>query len=194
MLVGIAVVAVCVLLGARLFASADDTVTVWAARSDVPAGSTVTAGDLQPQRLRFGSAALAARYVSADDPPPAGLVLTRAVAAGELLPRAALGSGDRQQLAEVPIAVPTEAVPATLRAGELVDVWVTPEEGESAGAPRAVRVLQQVRVVAVPSSGSALGPSTTRQVLVGLPVEEQGRLASALAQLAGGAPVLVRRD
>jgi hypothetical protein len=191
--VGVTLVAVCVLVGARLLAAADDSVAVWSVRADMPTGSTVTEGDLQQQRLRFGSSGLAGRYLSADDPVPDGLVLTREVTAGELLPRAALAPDGRTQLAEVPIAVPTEAVPATLRAGELVDVWVTPRA--DAGPPaRAVRVLEQVRVVAVPSTGGALGPSTTRQVLVGLPSEEQGRLASALAQLSTGTPVLVRRD
>lgn len=193
LLVGVGLVAVCVLVGARLFASADDTVAVWSVRGDLPAGSSVTAEDLQRQNLRFGSTGLAGRYLSADDPVPDGMVVTRDVAAGELLPRAALGPGDRTELAEVPVAVPSEGVPATLRAGELVDVWVTPES-QSGEEPRAVRVLEGVRVVAVPSGGSALGPSMTRQVLVGMPAEEQTRLATALARLSTGTPVIVRRD
>lgn len=193
LLVGVALVAGCVLLGARLLASADDTVAVWALRRDLATGSEVTTADLQRQDLRFGSRELAARYLPADLSVPDGMVVTREVAAGELLPRAALSRGDRGELLEVPVAVGSEAVPATLRAGELVDVWVTPEptDGE---VPRADRVLEGVRVVALPADGSGLGPSTTRQILVGLPSDQQTRLGEALARLSTGTPVVVRRD
>jgi hypothetical protein len=189
--VGVAIVAVCVLLGARLLAAADDTVAVWSLREDVPAGTTITASQLERVDLRFGSADVAARYLSAGQPLPEGMVLTREVAAGELLPRAALGAGAATAVVEVPVAVPSEAVPASVRAGEVVDVWVTPD-GDG-GVTRAVLVLEGVRVVSAPRSGSALGPSTTRQVVVGVPADEQGVLASALARLATGSAVLVKR-
>jgi len=42
----VVIVATCVLLGARLFAAADDTVGGWSLRHDVPAGSRLEAGDL----------------------------------------------------------------------------------------------------------------------------------------------------
>jgi hypothetical protein len=193
LLVGIAIVAASVLLGARLLAAADDTVVVWSVRRDLPAGSAVGTTDLERVHLRFGTPELAARYLSASDPVPGGTVVARDIAAGELLPRSALGASDQADLAEVPIPVPSEAVPATLHSGEVVDVWVTPETANG-DAPRAVRVLEQVRVVAVPSDGSALGPSATRQVLVGLPAGEQSGLATALAQLSAGRAVIVRRD
>lgn len=192
LLVGILIVAVCVLLGARLLASADDTVSVWSVRDDMPAGSVITVADLQRQELRFDSAVLAARYVSAADAVPAGTVLAREVAAGELLPRAALAADVPADLVEVPIALASESVPATLRAGELVDVWVTREDG-SGGLRPAVRVLEQVRVVALPQNGGALGPSATRQVVVGIPAEDESTVAMALGQLSGGTAVIVRR-
>lgn len=191
LVVGVVIVAASVLLGAQLFATADDTVTVWSARTDLAEGAAVTAGDLERSQVRFASAALAGRYLSADDR-LAGMVLLRDVAAGELLPRAALGSGTAQPLAELPIALASNAVPAGLRPGELVDVWVTPP-AESGEDRRAVRVLPQVRVVAVPDDSSALGPSSTRQVVVGVPGEDDQLLARALAQLADGTAVLVRR-
>lgn len=188
--VGVAIVAVCVLLGARLLAAADDTVAVWSLREDVPAGTTITASQLERVDLRFGSADLAARYLSAGQPLPEGLVLTREVAAGELLPRAALGAGAPAAVVEVPVALPYEAVPSDVGVGEVVDVWVTPDDG---GAARAVVVLEGVRVVSAPRGSSALGPSTTRQIVVGVPADEQGVLASALARLATGSPVMVKR-
>lgn len=190
LLVGVLLVAGSVLLGAQLLAGADDTVDVWSVRGDLTAGTPVTARDLQPAQVRFTSAELAGRYLSADDLPD-GMVLLRDVAAGELLPRAAVGSAPRERLAELPVSVASEAVPAGLRVGELVDVWVTrPAEGTQ--ERRAVRVLEQVRVIAAPDRSSALGPASTRQVLVGVPADEQ-LLADALAGLADGGAVLVRR-
>jgi hypothetical protein len=192
LLVGIAIVAVCILLGARLLAAADDTVAVWSVRHDMLAGTALTPEDLQAVHLRFGSPELAGRYLSAAGAPPAATVVTRDVAAGELLPRGALGSGGTVDLVEVPVALPSDAVPSTLRAGELVDIWVTPSS-ETGRASRAVRVLEQVRVMAVPHSGTALGPSSTQQVVVGVRAEDEARLATALAQLSDGSAVVVRR-
>lgn len=191
LVVGVVIVAVCVLSGARILAGADDTVPVWAVRSDRAAGESLLPGDLERVELRFATPSLAQRYISADDQ-PANAVLTREVKAGELLPRAALRTGEPEYLAEVPVSLPSDAVPATLRAGEVVDVWVTPEE--DTGAPlRAICILRQVRVVAVPRTGSAFGPAATRQVVVGVPEEDEGQLGSAIAQLARGTAVLVRR-
>ncbi|HSE09427.1 MAG TPA: hypothetical protein VLB29_12240 [Nocardioidaceae bacterium] len=184
--------AVCVLLGARLMATADDTVGVWSVSSDLPAGASVDLGDLERQDLRFGSPELAARYLSADDVLPEGVVLGRDVAAGELLPRAALETSSAEEMVEIPIALASEAVPSTLRVGERVDVWVTPP-AESGQEPRATRVLEQVHVVAAPRSGNTLGPSATRQVVVGLPADDQGVLGSALGRLSTGSAVIVRR-
>ncbi len=192
LVVGVGLVAVSVLVGARVFAAADDTVAVWSARADLQAGATVGTEDLVREDVRFASPGMAARYVSAEAPLPGGMVLTRDVSAEELLPRASLTSDAAPELVELPIALASDAVPATLRTGELVDVWVTLDQ-ESGQVPRAVRVLEQVRVVAAPRSGGALGPSATRQVVVGLPAEAEGRLGSALAQLAAGSAVMVRR-
>jgi hypothetical protein len=192
LVVGVGLVAVSVLVGARVLAAADDTVAVWSVRADLPAGATVEAEDLVREDVRFASPGMAARYVSAAAPLPDGMVLTRDVTADELLPRASLTSDAAPELVEVPVALASDAVPATLRTGELVDVWVTPDQpgGE---VSRAVRVLEQVRVVAAPRGGGALGPSATRQVVVGLPAEAEGRLGSALAKLAAGSAVMVRR-
>lgn len=192
LLVGVVIVAACVLLGAELLAGADDTVPVWSAREDLTAGRTLQPGDLERSELRFTSDALAQRYLSAAEAPSPGLVLLRDVAAGELVPRSAVGTGAADDVAELPIALASDAVPAGLRPGERVDVWVTPP-AESGEDRRAVRILEQVPVLAAPKSTTALGPASTRQVVVGVPGEDDSLLARALAQLADGTVVLVRR-
>ena len=89
--VGIVLVTGSVVAGARILSTADDMTAVWAASSDLAAGQTLTAGDLRAARVRFDDGAAERRYLGVDDDLPADLTLTRALAAGELVPAAALG-------------------------------------------------------------------------------------------------------
>jgi hypothetical protein len=199
--VGIAVIAVCALLGARLLDASDDTVPVWAARGSLAEGQPLTAADVTRRQVRFADRADADRYLSAESALPDGTVLARAVGAGELLPRAAVGPAGTGDLTEVPLSVGTEAVPATVRVGTVVDVWVTPDgtltdAGSAAGAapggpaPRSTLVFDDVAVVSAPRTSTSLGPAATRQVIVGVGGEQLSRLPRALAALAGGTVVL----
>ncbi|HSV39463.1 MAG TPA: hypothetical protein VLI04_11960 [Nocardioidaceae bacterium] len=180
--------AICALLGARLVGKADDSVSVWAVRDDIVAGQSLSGADLEPVRVRFTEPADADRYISSHDDLPTGTVLLRGVGEGELLPRDALGTADDIELVELPITLPSHAVPATLRVGVVVDVWVTAQESE-----RSVRVLEGVPVLALPPGGSSLSPSADRQVIVGLDEERQESLPKALALLASGTVVLTSR-
>jgi hypothetical protein len=195
LVVGIAVIAVCGLLGARLLGSADDTVGVWAVRAPMAAGQPVTTADVVRRQVHFEDQADADRYLSAEQDLPAGATLGRAVGTGELLPRAALGAADDRRLTEVPLSVPTDAVPSTLRVGSVVDVYVTPDaavsgSGDPGTSARSSLVFDDVTVLAAPRTGTALGPSATRQVTVGIGPDQTGRLPSALASLSAGTVVL----
>jgi hypothetical protein len=196
--VGIALVALSVLLGARLLAAADDTVQVWAARARLVPGQAVAPGALVAREVRFAGQADADRYLDAGADVPAGLTVTREVGAGELLPRAAL-AGEQQAgaLTELPLSVAVEQVPDTIRIGSVVDVWVTPDRSRATVADslptEAVRVFQGVTVVAAPRGGTTLGPSATRQVIVGVTGAQVARLPRALTQLSGGTVVLTRQ-
>lgn len=191
---GLAVVTLCSVLGARLLEGADDTVGVWVARSGLLAGQPITGADLARREVRFEGQADADRYLSADDELPAGAALGRPVGAGELLPRAALRTTDSRGLTEVPLALRVDAVPASVRVGTTVDVWVTPARGASdeTGAARVrteIRsrmVFDDVSVVAAPDAGTSLGPATTRPVVVGVQSGRQRRLAASIAALAEG--------
>jgi hypothetical protein len=195
--VGVGLVALSVLLGTTLLGAADDTVAVWRVRSDLRQGQPLTAHDVTRTELSFADAASARRYVSADAAVPSGSVLGRDVGAGELLPRAAVVGGAQPSLTEVPLSVAADAVPATVRAGSVVDVWVTPDAAPVAADRRAaevsVRVFDDVAVVSTPRSGTSLGPSATRQVIVGVTREQEAALPRALAALARGAVVLTRQ-
>lgn len=199
LVVGVAVVAVCALLGARLVGGADDTVGVWSARAVLGAGQPLAAADLVRREVRFSDQDAADAYLSADSPLPPGARLARAVGAGELVPRGALGGPGSDALTEVPLSVASDAVPSTLRVGSVVDVWVTPDaagtgvQGRGAEPARAALVLDDVAVVSVPRSGSSLGPTATRQVVVGVDEDQRARLPLSLAALAGGTVLLTTR-
>ena len=51
-------------------------------------------------------------------------------------------------------------------------------------------VFDDVAVVSVPRSGTSLGPSATRQVIVGVDEDQEARLPTSLASLAGGTVIL----
>ena len=108
---------------------------VGASPATCPPGATVSAEDLEPRSIRFPDAATADRYLPSGDALPGGSVLDRPLSAGELLPRAALESGDRPDLVEVPVSVAADDLPATVRQGSVVDVWVTPQGGRRPGRP-----------------------------------------------------------
>ena len=182
MWVGVAIVAVSVVAGARLLAAADDTVPVWALAADKGAGDRVGEDDLVAHRVRFTDEALD-RYFSADDELPADLELTRAVGEGELLPRSAVGSAADTDTVELPIAVEAEQVPGSVESGSVVDVYLVPSVptdqrhgGRSSGAGDAdlVPALEAVTVVDAPALEETFGTSGRRQLVLAV-AEQQAR-------------------
>lgn len=186
--VGVAIVAACVVAGARLVDAADDSAAVWAAASDLPAGETVEPGDLEVRRVRFDDAAASGRYLAADEALPGDRRLARAVAAGELVPRAALGGGP-SGVVEVPLTVPTGGVPAGVTGGSVVDVWVARPD---ASAERAARVLDDATVVRAPGPDDSFGAAGERRLVLAVDDARADRLGRALAAAAAGTVYVVR--
>ncbi len=157
---GVLVVAVCVVLGARLLAAVDDSVEVWSAAADLGPGDQLGSDDLVATRVRFADAADLTRYLRVEDRLPAGSALTRSVAAGELLPRSALGDPTELGTVQVSVAVDDVRVPSAVTAGSVVDVYLLPSSvstsaGQDAGGSdlpgsrqRDDLVLEDVTVVA----------------------------------------------
>jgi hypothetical protein len=194
LLLGVVLVAGSVALGARLLATADDTVAVWAVARDLPAGAALDQGDLDRRQVRFPDAATADGYLAADDQIPAGATLDRPVSAGELLPRAAFGGKSGQDLVELPVSVVSDDLPATVQQGSVVDVWVTPKVSAVGDTEvKAVPVLTDVVVVAVPRTSDGLAPQSTRQVIVGVPAARADVIATALGGMADGRVVIARK-
>jgi hypothetical protein len=194
LLLGLLLVAASVVVGARLMAAADDTVGVWAVAHDLPAGAALDGGDVVRRQVRFPDAQTADGYLAASDPLPDTATLNRAVSAGELLPRAAVAHESGPELVEVPISVAVDDLPATVRQGSVVDVWVTPKVGSVSGQrPTASPVLSDVVVVAVPRTSNSLAPESTRQVIVGVPTDRSDELGKALGGISDGRVVIARK-
>lgn len=186
--VGVAIVAICVVVGARLLASADDTVEVWAVAADEPAGATLASGDLVAHRVRFADAADLAGYFRVGDELPDHASLIRGVGAGELLPRGAVGASGDAGLLQLPLAVDPAAVPAGTGPGSTVDVYVVGRDARRAADPSPV--LSGASVVAV-VPGGALDGST--ELTLGVPAQAVAAYFARLAALADPVVTLVGR-
>ena len=140
LVLGVLLVLVSVVVGARVLSAADRSTLVWAASKDLSAGSQLSAGDLEPVRVRLFDG-LESRYVPADQS-PTGLLLERGLEGGELLPRQGLLSPQEEvDLRLVTVPVEGSRFPLGLAADQQVDVWLTPasavERAEQASRPTA---------------------------------------------------------
>lgn len=140
---GVLLVLVSVVVGARVLAGADAAERVYVAARDLAPGTEITAADLRPVRVRLFEAGQ--RYVSAAGPPPLGYLVDRPLAAGEFVPRAALRAGPPSDQRLVSLPVQPNHYPAGLQHGDLVDVYLTPKPRPDL-APVPSRVLSGVPV------------------------------------------------
>lgn len=194
--VGLLLVAGSVLVGARLLASADDTVDVWVLTEDVPAGRPLDLGTLQLDQVHFADADRSQQYLLGPQPPPESAVAAHDLAAGELLARSAVGAEGDADVSHLPVVVGASGAPADLGPGDVVDVWVVPAPSADGGTGPATRVLEQVSVVSADRSSGPLGEAATRQVLLGLDGGADGSETSGLGDLltavSTGSVVLIR--
>ncbi len=170
LIMGVLLVLVSVLLGAKVIAAADRSVQVWALARGASAGTVLTAPDLRPARVRlFDSADAYLRVVQS----PAGRTLIRSMRAGELLPRSAIVPTAPGAIVSIPVQ-PGNA-PGLAR-GQLIDVWST----SKTCAP--VQVLSRVPVqdVRIGGGGALSVNPTAIQVIVRVATTDAGRVIAAL--------------
>jgi hypothetical protein len=187
LVLGVLLVLGSVLFGARVVSAADATVPVWAAAGDLAAGTRLNAEDLVAVDVRLDAAADA--YLSAGTQPD-GRTLSRAVRAGELVPRSALEAPD--DLVQLALPVQAGYVPPSLQRGQSVDVYAVadPVAGATAVADGSVTAVVQkatVQAIAGRSEGVLSTPTTTVQVVVAVPSEDAADILSSV----GGRPLVV---
>jgi hypothetical protein len=185
--IGVALVVLAVLVGARVLVSAGSLTDVTVVVHDVRAGSTVGPDDLATTRVHFDDDATAVRYFGVDEAPPAGARAVRDLAAGELLGRADLETGPHDLLLQLPLGVDPAGMPAGLRPGDHVDVWAV-RDGQARRGD-SVPVAADVVVIAATADPASTGSSS--EVLVGLPARRPD-VATILDELHGADVILIR--
>jgi len=189
--IGVAIVAACVVAGARLFASADDTVQVWVTRDDAAVGSRLAESDLEVARVRFADPRDLDRYLTADDPVPASTVLTRGLGAGELVPRSALGTAEQSDLVLIPVAVEPTALPDGVGAGSRVDVRVSVPAGEGGGRGAVSPALEDVEVVSVTTAEESFAASGQTKLTLAVKEADQVKLFGTVGRITDPAYTIV---
>lgn len=169
---GVLLVLGSVVLGARVVAAADDTVTVWAAGSELVAGTPLQVDDVVPVQVRLD--APDNPYLAG--PVPDGYLVTRDVGAGELVPASAVAEAREVERTTrlVALAVPAEALPGRLAAGDRVDVWLVPDTLAEPDAAASL-LVDGVSVASVPAVDSGfVGSSSPGSVVVSVDADAVG--------------------
>lgn len=162
--IGIALVIASVAGVFAIVQSSDTSQLVLAARAPLTTGDVIRAGDLVETSVRLDGAT--DTYLAESDVPEAGFVVTRPVAAGELVPASAVGSVEGLRQASVVISVNGQ-LPASVGPGATVDVWAAKELESGVYGPPIVVVSAATVVRIVESDGLVVDDSSgTVEVLV----------------------------
>lgn len=177
-LVGIALVVASVVGVWLVVAAARQSVPVFAAARTIVPGDAVAADDLRVVEVALGP--LVAAYASPASLVP-GVVATRTIPAGELVPQDALGQAQTIRTTRVVVHSATE-IPAAVGPGGSVEVWAAPQlERGTFDTPRIL--VASATVVSVASDESMMGSEGAAVELV----IDRADVADTLAAIAGGA-------
>lgn len=189
LVLGVLLVLLAVVIGARVFASAGRYSQVYVARQALVPGERVDAADLGVGRVRFDGAGGA--YVAAAGQPPVGYVVTRYVGAHELVPMAALSATSTAADASRVVTVPVAAghLPDGLAHGDLVDVYLTPKVAPGRPVPLPTCVLSAAAVQSDDGGSQSLTAAVSVAVELAVP---QGKVPTLLHAVESGSLDLVR--
>lgn len=165
--VGVLLVLVAVVAGARVFAAADTMTTVYVAAHDLVPGQHVSADDVAVGRVRLDGQG--DYYVAASSAPPVGYVVTRFVGAHEFLPAAALSARAVGDSRFVTLPVQPGHLPGELARGDRVDVYLTPKVGAGEPAPTPRLVLAGVPVESREGGARTFSGDATLAVVLAVP-------------------------
>jgi hypothetical protein len=160
-----------------LVSAADRTEAVYAATGPLAVGDRVYAKDLAISHVRLTDAGES--YVRRGAVPEDGVVITRTISEGELIPSAAVGDAAGSSVSSV--VVDTRGrLPRTVAAGELVDVWSAREaEGGFYGPPGVL--VPSATVVRVLEPEGLLAQEAAASVELLVPKDRVARVLESLA-------------
>jgi hypothetical protein len=186
LVLGVLLVLLSVVGGARLFASAERLTGVYAAAHDLTPGERITPADLTVARVRIDGDA--DRYVAAGAM-PVGYVVTRLVGAGELVPAGALAGSPVKPTRLVTVPVQSGHLPSDLGHGDLVDVYLTPKVAAGDAVPAPTLVLSGVTVDSRDGGSRTFGSESSVAVALSVPA---ARVPALVHAVEGGIIDLVR--
>ena len=149
---GVLLMLVSVVVGARVVGGATESQQWLALTRPVPAGHLLAAEDLTAVGAHLPSGA-GGQYFTAEPAELVGRTVTRALAAGELLPSAAVATKAREAGRVLPLVVQAGRLPQ-LQAGDRVDVYVMATATDRGAAGKEIRVLHDVEFVDADVLGS----------------------------------------
>lgn len=160
-----------------LVGSVDSTVTVYAARSSFTAGERIDLSDVVEQAVRLDT--VTDKYIVSGEFPEDGVVVTRTIAEGELLPVSAVGNVAGIRIASVVITVAGQ-LPKAVGAGTVVDVWAARESESGMFGPPSVLVSDATVVRLITTDGIIAGANAVGvEILV--PRTRTARILEAVA-------------
>lgn len=176
LLIGVVLIAASTTGVWALVSGLDDSTEVYAARGTLTPGTRVDAADLTTESVRLGTTV--DQYLVPGDVPESGLVVSRTIEAGELVPDSAVDAVDRTGLATV--VVPSRgALPSGLGAGTSVDVWAARQVERDRYEPPAVLVAgAEIAGIQEPEGMVATGAVSVELLI---PREKVAALLEALA-------------
>lgn len=173
--VGLVVVSVVGVYG--VVTTTDRTVQVFSASSALSPGDRIYADDLVSENVRLGE--VVGKYLTPGELSEDGLVVTRAVAAGELIPTSAVGDAASIRVASVVVTVSGQ-LSKSIAPGAVVDVWSATGTDHGVFGPPAVLVGSATIVRVIESSGLISdGGGGGVEILV--PREKVARVLEAVA-------------
>ncbi len=147
---GLVIILFAMFIGAFLLSRGEETTTVWRASSDLSVGSIPIA---TPVTVALGAAQ--DQYLLASEPLTGQLRWP--VAAGDLIPRGALGFSPMVNARMVTLPVDPLHAPVDLAAGAVVDIWSTPADVAGGVTAQPVLVLPGVTVAEVAADTVGVG-------------------------------------
>jgi hypothetical protein len=159
-----------------IVSAADSGVRVYVARSALSPGDRISPDDLDARSVRLGSTG--GRYVLEGGLPRGGLVITRAVSAGELVPQSAVGDPIGTRLAPVVVSVSGQLA-RSVAAGSVIDLWSARENGSMFGPP--VVLVSSATVVRVIAKQGILADRAGESVEVLVPRAKTAKVLEAIA-------------
>lgn len=171
--VGLALILVSMVAGARLLSGPDGSALVWRASEDLSRGGVPVA---EPVQVQLGDAA--SHYLPADVPIDGRMLI--AVPAGALIPARAVGRLEAGEVREVTVPVDPLHAPTALAPGDRVDVWSSPPDTGSSGTLPGEPTLVLPEVLVVGADREAVGVGGEIPVVLEVATSEVPTLVRAL--------------